>query len=659
MTSPATRLRLLYQLLTAPTIQHGLGITPAEGQWKRVKSIVALHDDARDNAWVERWTVGGDWKIGLLRGLSQDDEDMLGRDQPPALRLYFNFLTTYTMSLIPMSIIGLAVWIYLPVDSYPPAFALLLSLYACSFIATWRIRERKLAVDWGTRGTESMAIDTLRPQYVQGHNMSRVGAESHRTGLIREVKVVGSIPLIIGCGVILGCILMGIFMLEAFVGHLWHGPGKSFVPYVPTALFSIVVPQVVALFNGFSRRFVTWEDHATTQSQRKSLTAKTFAMNSIVAYLGLFLSAYVYLPFGPYVMHRIQDLLSGFQGADHSAAGHAAAAAASSSSAAASASAVAAAAASAPPQLSALRSRINVGRLKNQVFAYTVTNQVVNTFLEVGLPYILRFVNDWRAGKTTIKGAFKQDDEKPATTEGDAEKRFLDKVGRELELPAYNIFVDYAEMVTQFGYVVVWGLVWPLAPVFALINNYFELRSDALKICKHVQRPVGERVETIGTWLDTMGIIAWVGAWTSATLIQLFRPRHDIADNYIGTLAGYLATSFDAPPTFKQVLPLIAPVAFAALVASHGYFVLNYVVTAVAERVLWMGSPEQIAVDSSNYPGGDRTAADVERSLAQVHNAELVGDKEKKSYPDAMAGIGFWNGPAEGAAEITRAAKTE
>jgi hypothetical protein len=67
--TPSTKLRLLYQLLTAPSIQQGLRITPGEGRWKRVKSIMALHDDEADKRWVERWT-GGDWKIGLLTGLS-------------------------------------------------------------------------------------------------------------------------------------------------------------------------------------------------------------------------------------------------------------------------------------------------------------------------------------------------------------------------------------------------------------------------------------------------------------------------------------------------------------------------------------------------------------------------------------------------------------
>ena len=59
-------------------------------------------------------------------------------------------------------------------------------------------------------------------------------------------------------------------------------------------------------------------------------------------------------------------------------------------------------------------------------------------------------------------------------------------------------------MVTQFGYITVWSVVWPLAPLFALINNWLELRTDAAKISTHVRRPIAERVESIGPWLQTM-----------------------------------------------------------------------------------------------------------------------------------------------------------
>ena len=65
-------------------------------------------------------------------------------------------------------------------------------------------------------------------------------------------------------------------------------------PFAPTAMFVLVVPQIVGLYQSLAKQMVKWEDHPTPVSAEKSLTAKTFAMNGIVAYLGLFLTAYVF-----------------------------------------------------------------------------------------------------------------------------------------------------------------------------------------------------------------------------------------------------------------------------------------------------------------------------------------------------------------------------
>ena len=72
-------------------------------------------------------------------------------------------------------------------------------------------------------------------------------------------------------------------------------------------------------------------------------------------------------------------------------------------------------------------------------------------FLELGLPFILRFINDWRAGKTTVKEAVEKvknvkngiSNEKEVqvpTSAEEAESLFLEKVERELGLPEYNLF---------------------------------------------------------------------------------------------------------------------------------------------------------------------------------------------------------------------------
>jgi anoctamin-10 len=124
--------------------------------------------------------------------------------------------------------------------------------------------------------------------------------------------------------------------------------------------------------------------------------------------------------------------------------------------------------------------KLNPGRLRDQMFAYTVTQQVVNTFMEIGLPYVLRAVNKIMKGKATAAPAqgnssatstpngksgakkrviFEDEQEKG----GLKEREFLESVRNEVALTDYDLFFDYNEMVTQFGYVVVWSTIWPLA----------------------------------------------------------------------------------------------------------------------------------------------------------------------------------------------------
>jgi hypothetical protein len=47
---------------------------------------MALHDDQADKEWVSRW-AGGDWKIGLLTGLSGQISQDVGSSPPHSVTL--------------------------------------------------------------------------------------------------------------------------------------------------------------------------------------------------------------------------------------------------------------------------------------------------------------------------------------------------------------------------------------------------------------------------------------------------------------------------------------------------------------------------------------------------------------------------------------------
>ena len=233
--------------------------------------------------------------------------------------------------------------------------------------------------------------------------------------------------------------------------------------FAPTVLFTIAIPRYLALYRGRAQRLTQWENHKHQSAFDASFTTKTFALSSIVAYLGLALSAFVYVPFGETAIHQVQRFLSLNSSAAFSVT---------------TPSTLTGEAAKADHTFfvsdqNAARAKLDRSRLEDQMFAYTVTNQATDFFTEIGLPFLTRAFTLVRSGKYRSSlfgmgmGAPKkkrvgfEDDKNGAARD---EREFLERVRREVSLPQYELFGDYNEMVTQFGYVALWSTIWPLAP---------------------------------------------------------------------------------------------------------------------------------------------------------------------------------------------------
>ena len=52
--------------------------------------------------------------------------------------------------------------------------------------------------------------------------------------------------------------------------------------------------------------------------------------------------------------------------------------------------------------------------------------------------------------------------------------------------------------VIQYGFITIFVAAFPLAPLFALLNNIIEIRLDAYKIVTQFKRPVSSRAIDIG-----------------------------------------------------------------------------------------------------------------------------------------------------------------
>lgn len=85
--------------------------------------------------------------------------------------------------------------------------------------------------------------------------------------------------------------------------------------------------------------------------------------------------------------------------------------------------------------------------------------------------------------------------------------------------------------VIQFGFVTLFVASFPLAPLFALLNNIIEIRLDAKKFVAELRRPVAARAKDIGEYSTDCSCYktAW-NAWkyTTLTKYSLNLVKHEV-----------------------------------------------------------------------------------------------------------------------------------
>uniref|UniRef100_A0A8C2X472 Anoctamin n=1 Tax=Cyclopterus lumpus TaxID=8103 RepID=A0A8C2X472_CYCLU len=122
-----------------------------------------------------------------------------------------------------------------------------------------------------------------------------------------------------------------------------------------------------------------------------------------------------------------------------------------------------------------------------------------------------------------------------------------------------GLFSEYLEMVIQFGFITIFVAACPLAPLFALINNWVEIRLDAQKFVTEYRRPVAERAQDIGIWFPILQFISHIAVLTNAFLIAFtssFLPRLYYGYTRDETLTGYINfTLATSPGNYRQTQP--------------------------------------------------------------------------------------------------------
>ncbi|KAI7802171.1 putative anoctamin-1-like [Triplophysa rosa] len=140
---------------------------------------------------------------------------------------------------------------------------------------------------------------------------------------------------------------------------------------------------------------------------------------------------------------------------------------------------------------------------------------------------------------------YKEEKEGAADEEDKDSKREPQRWDLDYELEPYEgLSPEYMEMVIQYGFVTLFVASFPLAPVFALLNNVIEIRLDAAKFVTEIRRPDAVSAKEIGIWYNILSGISKFAVITNAFVISFtseFIPRmvYQYLYSETGTMHGF------------------------------------------------------------------------------------------------------------------------
>ncbi|XP_015193996.2 anoctamin-1a isoform X1 [Lepisosteus oculatus] len=140
---------------------------------------------------------------------------------------------------------------------------------------------------------------------------------------------------------------------------------------------------------------------------------------------------------------------------------------------------------------------------------------IQNNLFEIGIPKLKKLIRYIKSKRRPF-----QEEEREKKLQHYETDYFLD--------PFAGLTPEYMEMIIQFGFVTLFVASFPLAPLFALLNNIIEIRLDAKKFVTELRRPIAARAKDIGIWYNILRGIGKIAVIINAFVISFtsdFIPR--------------------------------------------------------------------------------------------------------------------------------------
>ncbi|XP_078281128.1 anoctamin-7 [Rhinoraja longicauda] len=365
-------------------------------------------------------------------------------------------------------------------------FSIFMSFWAVSFLEYWKRKNATLAHHWDCMNFEEEE-ERPRPEFAamapaMEHNPITGINEPHFSERDRTSRIItGSTVIIIMLFVVM-IFLVTVIIYRAIISMMMYHTGNTIlmtqagnIANISGSMVNLILILLMGqIYTSLAEKLTRWEMHRTQTQFEDAFTFKVFVFQFVNFYSSPFYVAFIKGRFVGYPGHY--GTLFGMRNEDCGPGGC-------------------------------------LIELAQQLFIIMVGKQIINNIQEFVIPKLKAW---WQKRRVAIiRGS--QICQEPKHWEDDYEL-----------IASEGLFDEYLEMVLQFGFITIFVAAFPLAPLFAMLNNWVEIRLDAQKFVCEYRRPVAERAQNIGVWFNILEGLAQLSVIINAFLIAFtseFIPR--------------------------------------------------------------------------------------------------------------------------------------
>jgi len=363
-------------------------------------------------------------------------------------------------------------------------FSVFIAFWSAFFLEFWKRYQITLAFLW-SKADFKVHQEPARPEYAVTcedddvrYNPITLRWEPYREQSV--FKTITAIAVVIITVVVVIITLISIIIYKIAVYSVFQGmSGGSLKPYASTlASVSGSILQLVAItilsqvYAWLAEKITLWENYRTETEFQNNLTVKRFIFEFFNYYGSCFYIAFVKGNFAGYPGHYTR--LFGTIRLDTCGPGGC------------------------------------LGELAQNLAIIFLGKQILNNIQELLIPVLKSWWSRRKSNNYQQGSGDKEGFAITLTTPWEADN---DLAVQE------NLFPEYLEMVIQYGFATMFVVAFPIAPLFALINNVVEIRLDAKKYTEMFKRPIPINCMSIGIWFEVLDYMASIAIITNAFVI--------------------------------------------------------------------------------------------------------------------------------------------